>query len=275
MSATADPHEPSDHRGPIDPRPHGVSGEPGENPQVGETPAPGAEAAETLGQALSDAARRAGLGELATGGAPTGAALLSAIGGWRGIVEAILPGLLFVIIYTTTQSLPWAAAVSVGVALLATVARVLARTPVTAAVGGLLAVVASAALALWTGKAEDNFVLGFFTNAGYALALLASIALRWPLIGLVSGYLMGEGTAWRAEPAKRRIMGWLTALWATMFLLRLGVQLPLYWAGNVEWLGIARIGMGLPLYAPLLVGTVLIVRSVYRRADGAPAAPAA
>ncbi|UCR89521.1 DUF3159 domain-containing protein [Mycetocola spongiae] len=227
------------------------------------------DAAATLGKSLAEAARKSGLGELAAGETLSASSLLSAIGGIRGIFEAIVPGLVFVIVYTTTQSLPWAAGVSVAIALLATVARVIGKTPITAAIGGLVGVVASAALALWTGKPENNFLIGFYINGGYALALIISMLVRWPLIGLVAGFLMGDGTAWRAQRAKRRIMQALTGLWVAMFLARLAVQLPFYLAEDTVWLGITRIAMGLPLYAPILVVTWLIVRSVYRRADTA------
>jgi hypothetical protein len=54
-----------------------------------------------------------------------------------------------------------------------------------------------------------------------------------------------------------------------MFVARLLVQVPFYFAGNVEALGATRLLMGVPLYAPLLVFSWLVVRAVY------PAKPAA
>jgi Protein of unknown function (DUF3159) len=49
-------------------------------------------------------------------------------------------------------------------------------------------------------------------------------------------------------------------MWAGLFLLRLAVQLPLYLAGAVVALGIARTAMGLPLFALGLWLTWLMVR---------------
>lgn len=232
-------------------------------------PTDGEEISPKLSETLAQVAARSSLGALASGGSNTGTALLGAIGGVRGIIEAVVPGLLFVIVFTLTQSLPWAAGLAVGIAVVATLARLIGKSSVTAAIGGLVGVVASAVLALTTGRAEDNFVLGFYVNSGYALGLLISIAVRWPLIGVLAGYLMGDGVAWRHDRFKRRVFTWLTLAWVGMFVARLAVQLPFYFSGNVAALGLTRIAMGLPLYAPVLVLTWLIVRSVYRRGETA------
>ncbi|MET4637126.1 DUF3159 domain-containing protein [Mycetocola sp. 2940] len=221
--------------------------------------------AEAIAAALGSAAAKSGLGALAEADKPNGKVLLEAMGGIRGIVEAILPGLLFLLVYTASKNLPLALGISVGVAAIFTALRLVQGTPVSSALGGLIAAGASAALALMTNRPEDNFVLGFVTNGVYATALLISVAVRWPIIGLVAGYLMGEGTAWRQVAVKRRVFAVLTLCWAGMFLLRLAVQLPLYVAGNVEWLAATKLIMGIPLYAPLLILTWLVVRAVYRK----------
>jgi hypothetical protein len=225
-----------------------------------------------LGQGLAAAAKRGGLGGIAEGQAPTGAALLAAMGGIRGLAEAIVPGLVFLVLYSFTFNLPLALGASVGVAVIFTVVRIIGRTPVTQAVAGLIGVVASAVLALISGKGSDNFVLGLLTNAGYAAALLVSILVRWPLIGLAVGYLMGDGVAWRANKSKYRAMQLLTLAWLGLFVARLAVQLPLYLADNVAGLAVTKLIMGIPLYAPLLLLSWLVVRAIYRR--DSPAAPA-
>jgi len=225
------------------------------------------EPATVLGASLAGAARKAGLGDLMESERPTGAALLKAMGCVRGIIEAIVPGLLFLLVFTFTQSLPWALGVSVGVAALLTLLRIIGKTPVTAALGGLVGVVLSAVLALITNKPEDNFVLGFFTNGAYGAVLLVSVLVGWPLIGLAVGFLMNDGVAWRQDRVKRRALRWLTLAWAGLFILRLAVQLPLYFSGNVEWLGSTKLLMGIPLYAPLLVVSWLVVRGLYRAPD--------
>jgi len=224
-------------------------------------------AADTLGAALGNAARRAGLDPAAH--ASTGSAVWSAMGGWRGILESVLPSLAFVVLFTVTidpetrQGNLWLSlGVSVGLAVVFTVARLIAKSPPSAAIGGLLATVAAAVLALVTGRGQDNFVFGFFTNGAYGTAFLVSALVGWPLIGLAAGYLTGEGTRWRADRRKRRAYMWLSIAWAALFAARLIVQLPLYFAGDVVALGALKIVMGLPLFAPMLAVTWLTVRAL-------------
>lgn len=232
------------------------------------TPATPPPASEALGAALGAAARRAGLDP--TRGSSTGAAVWSAMGGWRGILESVLPSLAFVVLFTLTsdaatgQGNLWISlGVSVGIALIFTLVRLLQRGPASAALGGLVATAAAAALALWTGRGQDNFVFGFFTNGIYGSAFLVSALIGWPLIGLAVGFLMNEGTAWRRSIRKRRVFFWLSIAWAALFAARLVVQLPLYFAENVTALGTLKILMGLPLFAPLVAVTWLAVRALY------------
>lgn len=225
---------------------------------------------QTLGDSMSAAfgaaARKSGLGAMTEGDAPTGKALLAAMGGVRGIVEAILPGLLFLIVYTLTLDLVPSIIAPVALGVVFSIARLVQRQPVTQAVGGLFGIALSAVLALLSGRAEDFYVVGFWTNGGYAAALLISVLVGWPIVGLIAGYLMGTGTSWRAHPGQRRAMRWLTLVWVAMFAARLIVQLPLYFSGNVELLGTLRLLMGIPLYAPLLVLSWLVVRAVFPKA---------
>jgi hypothetical protein len=221
----------------------------------------------TFADGMAAAARRAGFAAAAEGEPISGHALLAAMGGIRGLVEAVLPGLVFVFAYTFTQALIPALVAPTVIGLVFIVLRRVARQTVTPAVGGLVGTGLSAALALLSGNAADYFISGFLTNAGYAAVLLISPLVGWPLIGVAVGFLMGDGTAWRQDPSKRRVLTILTLCWAGLFLSRLAVQLPLYAAGNVEALGVAKLLMGIPLYAPLLVVSWLMVRSIYPKPD--------
>jgi len=232
------------------------------------TPAPEPEreqsASDIVGAALGGAARRAGLDPNESGA--THRVVWSAIGGWRGILESVLPSLAFVILFTIRpEPLIVPLGVSVGLAAVFTVVRLIQKSPPSAAIGGLVAAAAAAALALWTGRGEDNFVPGLITNAVYGSGMLVSALIGWSLIGLAVGFLMGEGTAWRRDRRKRRAFLWLGVAWAALFFARLAVQLPLYLAGDVTALGTLKLIMGLPLFAPLIAVTWLVVRALYPR----------
>jgi ABC-type Mn2+/Zn2+ transport system permease subunit len=241
-------------------------------------PEPGAEkeqsASDIFGAALGGAARRAGLDP--SGEGSTSKVVWSAIGGWRGILESVLPSLAFVILFTLKpEPLILALGVSVGLAAVFTIVRLIQKSPPSAAIGGLVAAAAAAGLALWTGRGEDNFVPGLITNAVYGSVLLVSALIGWSLIGVAAGFLMGEGTAWRADRRKRRAFLWLGIAWAALFFARLAVQLPLYLAGDVTALGTLKLIMGLPLFAPLIAVTWLVVRALYPRAPSDEAASSA
>ena len=225
-------------------------------------------ASEAFGAALAGAARRAGLDTSQQ--RSTGAVVWHAMGGWRGILEAVVPGLVFIVVYTVTidaetqeGNLWLALGLSVGVAAVFTIARLLARQALTSALSGLVAVGVAAVFASITGRASDNFIPGFITNAVYGSAFLISALVGWSLIGLAVGFLMGDGTAWRGDRRKRRAFFWLAIAWAALFAARLLVQFPLYLANDVTALGALKLVMGLPLFAPLLAVTYLVVRALY------------
>ncbi len=220
---------------------------------------------QTIREAFGAAVRSAGIGQVAPGEIPTAASLLKAVGGARGLIESILPALGFLVIYTLTKSLLLSVLFPVAIALVFVTLRIVSRTPLTQAFAGVAGVAISAALALFTGRAEDNFLPGIIINVVSLLVMLVSVAVRYPLIGVIVGVLSNEGLEWRRKPAKRRVLTLATLLWAGLFATRLIVELPLYFSGDVELLGAIKLILGVPFYALVLWVTWLLVRGVYRR----------
>lgn len=188
---------------------------------------------------------------------------MAAVGGVRGIIEAILPSLLFIIVFPITGELmpPIIAAVSVAAAILAV--RVVQRIDITPAMGGFLGVVVSAVWAWRSGQASSYFQLGLWTNLGYLVVFLVSILVTWPIIGVLVAFLRGEDQSWRTNPEQgivRRRYYVATWLWAGMFGMRLAVQGPLYFMNAVEALGLARLVMGPFLFALVAWLTWMLVR---------------
>lgn len=215
--------------------------------------------------ALGAAARRSGLAKVAPGETPTASSLLAAVGGVRGLVEAILPGLMFLIVYTITQQLLPSVIAPVAVAAVFVVVRLITGTTLMAALAGVAGVALSAGLALFSGRAEDNFLLGFAVN-GISIAVLAiSLVVRWPLIGVIVGLLGNDLARWRAERPLIRVAQIATLLWIGVFALRLAVQLPLYLAAEPQTLAATKLIMGVPLYAAALWLTWMLVRAVHAR----------
>ena len=213
---------------------------------------------------MSDKQGIAGLASQLGGSSNGKHPLWNAMGGALGIVETILPGLLFVAVFSFTLN-PWLAIwISVAISVVFTLYRLIRRQAATQALVGLLGVVVSAVLALMSNKPEDNFVVGMVTNGVYGTVFLVSILVGWPIIGVVIGLVRSEGTTWRKNRHHKRVYMGVTAVWVGMFTLRLAIEYPLYLAGNVAGLATAKLILGLPLYVPVLALTWLIVRSLYR-----------
>jgi len=181
---------------------------------------------------------------------PAERALLErAIGGWRGMIDSALPSLVFLIAYLVTGSdLRNALIAAVVVGAVVAVIRLVRRESLQQVLAGFAGVAISAFVASRTGQASDFYLPGILTNAAYGVALLVSILVGWPLIGVAAGYLTGDGTAWRSDSPTRRAYAASTWIWVGLFALRLVVQVPLYLMQNVAALGIAKVVMGWPLY---------------------------
>jgi hypothetical protein len=114
--------------------------------------------------------------------------VLEQLGGWRGMVDATLPTVAFVVANSLDglRTGIWAA---LGAAVLVFLLRLVRRESVQQAVSGLFAVGIAVAIAAASGQARDFFVLGIVRNAALGAVLLGSIALRRPLVGVVAEFL--------------------------------------------------------------------------------------
>jgi hypothetical protein len=213
--------------------------------------------------------RKTGIGQVAPGEVPTAASLLKAVGGARGIVESIVPGLGFLVAYSLTKNLLLSVLIPLALAVVFLVIRIVTHSGPLQALTGILLLAVSAVIALLSGKAEGNFIVGIWTNSAFLLVILISLAVRWPLIGVIVGFLTNEITEWRKDASKRRVLVIATWLWALLFGIRLGVELPLYFAHNASALAAARLVTGVPLYAIFLWITWLLVRTVYAQKSAA------
>lgn len=194
------------------------------------------------------------------GAGTEGRALWAALGGTRGVIESILPGLAFLILFGTTKDTFWSVVPSAVLAAAFLIVRIVQRQRLVSAVTGLVFVAVSAATALFTGEATDNFLPGLWINAGMLVLVAITLLVRWPIAGLLVGALTGDLTGWREEPLLRK--GATTATWvlAGLFAARLAVELPLYFSRAAEGLALAKLLMGVPLYAAVLWLCWLLLR---------------
>lgn len=195
-----------------------------------------------------------------------------AIGGIRGMIDSAVPTVVFVIAYiVTSNNLTTAVIAALASGVVIAVFRAIRHEPLRQVVYGLAGVAISALFAKYTGRAENYFLPGFLQNLGYGLAFFISIIVRWPLIGVAMGLLTGEGTRWRADPPLRRVYAAASWIWVALFLGRLAVQVPLYFAGAIAALGVMKIVMGIPLYVGAAYLTYRLLRPVWVAKRGARA----
>lgn len=187
--------------------------------------------------------------------------------GGGAALDASVPSVVFVAAWLVAQAAGSDAAVLVG-----GVAAVLAALVIAGwrlwrggrllgvAVGVAVAVLA-AALALRTGRAEDFFVPRLVANAGSLVAWVISIAVRWPLLGLVVGAAVGRPTAWRRDPDLVRGYCRASWPWAATYALRLAVLVPLWASGATVALGVAQLALTWPLIVVCVLVSWPLVRS--------------
>lgn len=195
-----------------------------------------------------------------------------AIGGARGAVESLLPGVVFVVVYIITRSLGWTVGLSASVSILFCIVRLIQRTPLTQALAGLLGVAISVIWAVTSGKTENYYAWGLLTNVIYGVVLLLSVLVRQPLAAWAVKFLWQLPAKWKTQVEfnllYRRCVT-VTWVWAGVFFLRLIVQWPLYVSGQVAALGIAKLIMGIPIFALAAWFTWVLLRELKpHRAEG-------
>lgn len=238
---------------------------------------PGEQQPEPLSGADAGAPRRAsgGLGRVVEAGlsgeAVSARGVLDAIGGWRGVVESLAPATVFLVTFVIIGEPRVSAIAPVVLALLALAVRAIRRELLSAAFSGLLGVAVCAAAVMFTGEGSSYYVPGFWINGAWIVAHTVSLLIGWPLIGLLLGVLRGSLTAWRSNRALLRAAQLCTVVWIAVFAARLAVQLPLYFAGAsaVAALGVARLVMGVPLFAVAAIFTWLVLSRVSAGVDAA------
>ena len=175
-----------------------------------------------------------------------------ALGGTRGVIETSAPGLVFVIVYVATHALVPTLVAASAVALIACIIRLIQRQSVAQALSGLLGVAVGVVFAAATGRGENYFAWGIATNVAMAAAFALSALARRSLVGFFYAMLTGLPKDWGRDPSLRplrRRCTMLTWMWAALFGLRVAVQAPLWAAGAVAALGVAKLALGLPLFA--------------------------
>jgi hypothetical protein len=183
------------------------------------------------------------------------------LGGVRGMVEAALPFVGFTAAWVASRALYPSIGVALGIALVLAVVRLVQRSSLKFVAQAVVPTALAALIATRTGRAEDVFLPGILYNGGLAVVSLLTVAVRRPLIGFVVGAALEDPTGWIRDRGLVRMSSRLTLVLAVPYVLRFVVQLPLFLAGQVVWLAVAKVVLGWPLLlAALFVIGLLLSR---------------
>ncbi|MFJ8228509.1 DUF3159 domain-containing protein [Streptomyces sp. NPDC094448] len=187
--------------------------------------------------------------------AVTEAALFDAFGGIRGMVETVVPGLLFVTIYTINQNLHASAIAALAVALVLVAARLVLKGTVKHAFSGVFGVAFGVVFAMMTGNAKDFYLPGMLYTLGLGVAYVATAVAGVPLIGLMLGPVFKENMSWRTRnPGRKKAYTKASYAWGAILLAKCAILFPLYWWADTTELGWVLVALKIP---PFLLAVYL------------------
>nr|WP_246151128.1 DUF3159 domain-containing protein [Streptomyces qinzhouensis] len=187
--------------------------------------------------------------------AVTEAALFDAFGGIRGMVETVVPGLLFVTVYTINQNLHASAIAALAVALVLVAARLVLKGTVKHAFSGVFGVAFGVVFAMMTGNAKDFYLPGMLYTLGLGVAYVGTAAAGVPLIGLMLGPVFKENMSWRTRnPGRKKAYTKASYAWGAILLAKCAILFPLYWWADTKELGWVLVALKIP---PFLLAVYL------------------
>jgi len=173
--------------------------------------------------------------------------LSQSLGGARGMIESALPFIAFTIAWVITRQLYPAVAAAVVTALLLAVIRLIQRQSIKYVVQAVIPTAIAVLIATRTGRAQDVFLPGILYNGALAVLSIVTVAIRKPLVGFIIGAAVGDPTGWTRDSGLVKMTSKLTLVLAVPYVARFVIQLPLFLAGQVVLLGIAKVILGWPL----------------------------
>jgi hypothetical protein len=190
------------------------------------------------------------------------AKVVTALGGKKGIIDSTIPSLVFLLTYNITHNLRACLYVSIATAALLFVYRLIKRDTLMHSISGFIGIAFCGWFAWKTGEAKGYYAPSLWKNSGFMLVYLISILVKYPLIGVLLGPILGENLKWRKDPKRLAAYTRAAWIWFALFAIRLAIQYPLFKMNQLNALGIANIFLGFPLYLATLWGTWMVIKSV-------------
>lgn len=190
----------------------------------------------------------------------------NSLGGRRGILEAVVPGIAFTIAWLVTKNISTALIAGGALAVLALLIRLLQRSDLRHATNAVIGIALGwAAVKLIAGnggsvehQALAVFVPGVIASTVRVVVVVISCLIRWPLIGFLMSIGSHDPFAWHRDPQVVRLCTRITLLYALPEAILVLLEGPLVIAGwtgamnadaAVSTLAIIKLGLGWPLRA--------------------------
>ena len=175
------------------------------------------------------------------------------------MIESALPFVAFTVAWLIVRQLYPALGAALVTALVLAVIRLVQRQSLRFVAQAIVPTAIAAFVASRTGRAEDVFLPGILYNGALAVLSLFTIAIRWPLVGLLLGAAIGDPTGWAKDRGLVKMSTKLTAVLAVPYVTRFVIQMPLFLSGQVVLLGISKVVLGWPLLiaALFVIGLML------------------
>ena len=194
---------------------------------------------------------------------PCPQATLVRLGRRRVRPRTALPTVAFVVAWAWRHDVKIAVGASGAIVLILLAVRLATRQTPRYVLSAVFATAIAAFFALRSG-AEAAFLPGILTSAAWGVASLVSVVARWPIVGFMVAAgdpkMAQDPTAWRRDRGLVAVCQRLTMVLVLLYAVRVVVMFPLYLAGQVTWLGVAKIALGWPAYlcALAIMGMILI-----------------
>ena len=175
-----------------------------------------------------------------------------------------MPTVAFVAGWTWRHDVKFAVTAAAAIVLILLIVRLATRQTPRYVLSAVFATAIAAYFALRSGRAEAAFLPGILTSAAWGAGSLLSVVLRWPIVGFMVAAgdpkMAEDPTAWRRDRGLVRVCQRLTMVLVLLYAVRVVVMFPLYLAGQVTLLGVAKIALGWPAYlvALAVMGTMLV-----------------
>lgn len=193
--------------------------------------------------------------------------LAASLGGKRGMLEAGIPGLVFTVVWLTTDELRPALIASLAVAGVALAVRLVQRSTIQYVFNAVFGIGIGwlfVQLAAGEGSAEDQqlafFGFGILWSLGYTVIGALSCVTRWPILGLMLGAATEDPFGWRRNRQVVRLCSRLTWVMLVPGAIGVALQGPVWLMGRADVIS-PTLAVALILGLRQILGWVLRIAS--------------